>query len=54
MEKSKDEAKRDNVVVPETIEDYVVKVKPKAADESNDVIDLDEDYYDYEDNDSGN
>lgn len=40
MEQSKTEAKKDNVVVPETVEDYVIKSKPPNPSES-DVIDLD-------------
>uniref|UniRef100_A0A914GYA2 UBC core domain-containing protein n=2 Tax=Globodera rostochiensis TaxID=31243 RepID=A0A914GYA2_GLORO len=52
VDKSKEEARKDNVVVPETIDEYVVKAKPKLGNESNDVIDLDEDYYDYEDDDT--
>lgn len=34
------------MIVPETIEEYVIKALPKVVEESNDVIDLDEDYYD--------
>lgn len=45
VEKSKEEARKDKVIVPETIEEYVIKTKPPKQVES-DVIDLDEDYYD--------
>lgn len=44
VEKSKEEARKDQVVVPETVEDYVIKTNPKQAD--SEFIDLDEDYYD--------
>ncbi|KAL3094845.1 hypothetical protein niasHS_006140 [Heterodera schachtii] len=53
VEKSKEEAKKDGIKVPETIDEYVVKAKPRVqGNESNDVIELDEDYYDYEDDDT--
>ena len=45
VEKSKELAKADNVRVPETVEEYVVKQKSKPE---NDVMEIDEDYYDYE------
>ncbi|KAF7637456.1 UBIQUITIN_CONJUGAT_2 domain-containing protein [Meloidogyne graminicola] len=44
VDKSKEEARKDKVIVPETIEDYVVPTKVIPTD--NDVIDMDEDYYD--------
>lgn len=44
VEQSKAEAKKDNVVVPETVEEYVIKTFPMPIE--SDIIDLDEDYYD--------
>ncbi|CAK5089715.1 unnamed protein product [Meloidogyne enterolobii] len=41
VDKSKEEARKDKVVVPETIEDYVVPTKI-AATNNNDVIDMDD------------
>lgn len=46
VEKSKELAKADGVKVPETIEEYVVK--PKVMKPEHDVMEIDEDYYDYE------
>lgn len=51
VEKSKELAKADNVRVPETIEEYVVKQRDNAPE--HDVMDIDEDYYDYEYDESG-
>lgn len=47
VEASRVDAEKDGVVVPETLEEYCIKVIPKATDDSN--FDLDEDYYDYGD-----
>jgi hypothetical protein len=50
VENSKKEAVKDNVVVPQTLEEYVVKAKPKLAAEVDSCeLDIDEDYYDYGD-----
>lgn len=46
VEVTKVEAARDNVIVPLTLEEYCIKSVPKNSEELNDVIDLDEDYYD--------
>jgi ubiquitin-conjugating enzyme E2 R len=48
IDATKIEAARDNVKVPETIEDYCMK-SAKHCDADNDMIDLDEDYYGYSD-----
>lgn len=45
MESSKDEAVKDKVVVPQTVEEYVLKTKPKPAEMDCSELDLDEDYY---------
>lgn len=48
VEASKLEALKDNVKVPETIEDYCIKSAPaKASHEDVDMLDFDDDYYDY-------
>lgn len=49
IDASKIEAAKDNVVVPETLEDYCIKSTAKHCEDTNDVIDLDEDYYGYSD-----
>uniref|UniRef100_A0A183CZ68 UBIQUITIN_CONJUGAT_2 domain-containing protein n=1 Tax=Gongylonema pulchrum TaxID=637853 RepID=A0A183CZ68_9BILA len=49
VEASRLEAEKDGVVVPETLEEYCIKVAPKPCDDSTDAFDLDEDYYDYGD-----
>lgn len=46
VEVTKVEAARDNVIVPLTLAEYCIKSVPKNSEELNDVIDLDEDYYD--------
>lgn len=39
------DAINDNVIVPLTLEEYCIKSMPKNSEELNDVIELDEDYY---------
>jgi len=52
IEASKIEAAKDNVKVPETLEDYCIKSTAKHCEDHHDVIDLDEDYYGYDDDES--
>lgn len=54
VEQTKAEAAKDGVVVPETVEEYVVKAEPKAQqDEAVEMMDFDDEYYDYGGDDSG-
>ncbi len=53
MEQTKADATKDGVVVPETVEEYCIKQAPKVHDEAVDMIDLDDDFYDYGADDSG-
>jgi ubiquitin-conjugating enzyme E2 R len=48
VENTKKEADKDKVVVPLTLEEYVIKAKPKPYEEEHD-LEIDEDYYDYGD-----
>jgi len=48
VEASKLEAEKDGVKVPETVEEYCIKSKPaKPHHEDVDMLDFDDDYYDY-------
>jgi ubiquitin-conjugating enzyme E2 R len=47
VEASKQDAAKDKVKVPETLEEYCIKTSSKHCEDTNDMIDLDEDYYDY-------
>lgn len=53
VEQTKADATKDGVVVPETVEEYCIKQAPKVHDEAVDMIDLDDDFYDYGADDSG-
>lgn len=48
IDASKIEAAKDNVIVPETLEDYCIKSTAKHTEDANDIMDLDEDYYGYD------
>jgi len=52
VEATRDDAAKDGVVVPETLEDYCIKAAARPNDDAIDSVDLD-DYYDYGDDDSG-
>jgi len=46
VEESKELAVKDKVTVPMTLDEYCIKSSHKQAEDTTDVIDLDEDYYD--------
>ncbi|GMT29186.1 hypothetical protein PFISCL1PPCAC_20483, partial [Pristionchus fissidentatus] len=47
VEHTKEEARADGVVVPETIDEYCIKETPPTDDDNLDCIDFDDDYCDY-------
>lgn len=48
VDQSKNEAAKDGVKVPETVEEYCVKAAPQKAHDDVDMLDFDDDdYYDY-------
>jgi len=49
VELTRADAEKDGVIVPETLEEYCIKNVPKPVDDPTDILDLDEDYYDYGD-----
>uniref|UniRef100_A0A914UZ92 UBC core domain-containing protein n=1 Tax=Plectus sambesii TaxID=2011161 RepID=A0A914UZ92_9BILA len=51
VEATREDAERDGVSVPLTLEEYCVKTVPRPSDDPCDALDLD-DYYDYGDDDS--
>jgi len=51
VENSKAEAIKDKVIVPQTVEEYCVKAKPKAPEIDCSELDLDEDYYGWDESD---
>ncbi|VDM50653.1 unnamed protein product [Toxocara canis] len=52
MELIRLDAKKEGVVMLQTLEEYCLKIIPKLNDDEVGAFDLDEDYYDYE-NESG-
>lgn len=46
MELTRADAQKDGVHVPETLEEYCIKTKPKPEDDCLDALDMDEDYFD--------
>ncbi|EYC33741.1 hypothetical protein Y032_0002g960 [Ancylostoma ceylanicum] len=53
VEQSKEEARKDGVTVPETLEEYCIKFHPQSCeDQTMDLLDLDDDMYDYGDDES--
>ncbi|KAI1712794.1 ubiquitin-conjugating enzyme domain-containing protein [Ditylenchus destructor] len=46
VQTSKLEAAKDNVVVPETLEEYCIKSSVRHCEDANDLYDVDEDYFD--------
>jgi ubiquitin-conjugating enzyme E2 R len=49
VEATRADAEKDGVIVPETLEEYCIKSTPKPIEDPADMLDLDEDYYDYGD-----
>ncbi|GMR54364.1 hypothetical protein PMAYCL1PPCAC_24559, partial [Pristionchus mayeri] len=47
VDHSKEEARADGVIVPETIDEYCIKSKPDDEEDNLDCIDFDDDYCDY-------
>ncbi|KHN84012.1 hypothetical protein Tcan_04109 [Toxocara canis] len=48
MELIRLDAKKEGVVMLQTLEEYCLKITPKLNDDEVGAFDLDEDYYDYE------
>jgi hypothetical protein len=53
VEATREDADRDGVTVPMTLEEYCIKAVPRPSEDPIDSLDLDDDYYDYGDDDSG-